>query len=284
VNFGKEGFGGRFLEPPDTPVDETRIFTTAALSDPARLHLLDTYLTGDMTHASSSWAGALWPQNPAPVFALSAKAACLLDGAIYTRPANEPLTEGLKLILDPDVPIGSMALLMLCRGLNAIDKTAAAATIDAILAAIEDGRLDGESLGTVLHQFLNSGLVFPKRWPERVREIARSSPLARAVLRRAFERSLHPHRAQFDLRDAHTWLEILLDISVDMGLAIDDGAAREGIAARAASGKAIKVGRALLDLKGTGPHQSSAEIAMLALAGRTARAEKWLARKRGEGA
>ena len=187
VNFGKEGLGGKHLPAPTGPIDEARCLTTVAMSDPALLWLLDTYVGGDGSHASS-WAAAMWPQNPEPQFALSAKSACLLDGANYARPSNEPLADGLKTILDPDAPLGPMALLMLCRGLNAIDKAAAAAAVDAMIAPIDDGRLDGESVGAALHEFLHCGLVFPKRWPDRVREIARASPLAPMVMRRAFER------------------------------------------------------------------------------------------------
>jgi hypothetical protein len=70
-----------------------------------------------MFHAGS-WVSAIWPQHPEPVFAVSAMAACMIDGNAWQRPANEPLAAGLKLILDPDVPVGPMALFMLCRGLN----------------------------------------------------------------------------------------------------------------------------------------------------------------------
>jgi hypothetical protein len=141
-----------------------------------------------------------------------------------------------------------MALLMLCRGLNAIDKAAAAATVDAMIALIDDGRLDGETFGAALHDFLKCGLVFPKRWPDRVRQIARTSRLALAVMRRAFERSLHPASSPFELRDLHAWLEILLELSTEMGVPITDRSARDGIDARATAGKAKAIGKALVDL------------------------------------
>jgi hypothetical protein len=96
INFGKEGLGGRLPRAPEAPIDEARILTTVSLCDPALLWLLDTYIPGDMAHAASTWVSAIWPQNPEPLFALSAKSACLLDGANYVKPANEPLADGFK--------------------------------------------------------------------------------------------------------------------------------------------------------------------------------------------
>jgi hypothetical protein len=88
--------------------------TTVDLAEPPRLKTLRAYDTHDGFRAGS-WAPALWPQHPEPLFAVAALAACMIDGNDYERPGNVPLADGLKLILEPDVPIGPMALFMLCR-------------------------------------------------------------------------------------------------------------------------------------------------------------------------
>ncbi len=278
VEFGKEGnsfTSFTYLRPKlGIPVDPGRCFTTVALSDPAHLRHLDTYHPGNAFHAGS-WAAALWPQHPEPVFALSAKAACMLDGNNYVRPANEPLADGLKLILNPDVPIGPMALLMLCRGLNAIDKGAAQATVDALIVLIDDGRLDGETLGAAMHEFLMSGLVLPKRWPDRVKDVARSSKLALLTMRRAFERALHPGTPNGKLRDMHAWLEILLDLSVEAGAPIEDPLARRSVAAYQDGGKAKNAARTLLELKPPQCHAARTSAAVHALRQRVMRGERW---------
>jgi hypothetical protein len=191
VGFGKDGY--TFMPPRSSvPATPERCFPTRALADPAALGRLDTYVLSDGRHRASWGASPLWPQNPEPVFALSALAACMVDGNNYVKPANEPLAEGLKVILNPDVPAGPMALLMLCRGLNAIDKATGQATVDALIALIEDGRIDGRQLGEAMHQLLMSGLVVAKRWPDRLRDVARSSPLALLTVQGALERALHP--------------------------------------------------------------------------------------------
>jgi hypothetical protein len=248
--------------------------TTVDLAEPARLTSLRAYDTDDGFRAGS-WAPALWPQHPEPLFAVAALAACMIDGNDYVRPGNVPLADGLKLILDPDVPIGPMALFMLCRGLNAIDAAAVQATVDALIAAIDDGRLDGDTLGQAMHAFLGTGLVFGKRWPDRLKEVARSSPVGRQVVRRALERAMHPVTPLRKLRDVHAWIETLHELSIDAGEATNDPLAREGLAQILKAGKSRKPAQALLDLASAEPGTHRTAAAAHAIRQRLVRAERW---------
>jgi hypothetical protein len=264
-------------EQPNATVAPEKCLTTVSLCDPATLGRLDTYHEGNMFHAGT-WALALWPQHPEPVFALAALSACMLDGNAYFRPANEPLADGLKLILEPDVPVGPMALFMLCRGLNAIDTAAAEAAVDALIALIDDGRLDGETLGTAMHDFLMTGLVFGKRWPERLMQVARTSPLALLAVRRAVERALHPGEPQRKLRDLHAWLELLFELCTETGETVSDPLAREGISALAKAGKAKSAARAVLSITSSPNDRLRAAAARHAVRQRSARARRWASR------
>jgi hypothetical protein len=274
VRFGKEAFGSgrRRLT---TPVQEDRCFTTRSLSDPGCLGHLDTYQPGDMAHIPS-WAAALWPQHPEPLFALAGLAACMIDGNVYMRPASEPLADGLKAILDPDVPVGPMAMFMLCRGLNAIDRAAGEATVDALVAAIDDGRIDGALLGAAMHEFLMGGLVVAKRWPDRLKDIARASPLALQVVRVALERALYPGAPIRDLRDMHAWLETLLELTAEARAAVEDEETRGGLRSYLAGGKAKKAAKALLEMKPLPSQGARDATAVHAATSRIARAERWL--------
>jgi hypothetical protein len=264
---------GADVERPSTLVDPEKCFTTVALCDRAQIKSLDAYQPSGTFHAGG-WAAALWPQHPEPLFALSAKAKCMLDGSALPS-ANEPIVEGLKLILEPDVPIGPMALLMLCRGLNAIDKAASQATVDALIALIDDGRLDGETLGGALHEFLMNGVVIPKRWPDRVKDVARSSRLALLVMRRALERSLHPGSATRELRDMHAWLDLLRELCIEAGEAIEDPLTRQSLEACPDGRKAKAAARALLALKSARAGAIRQSAAAHALRQRILRAERW---------
>jgi hypothetical protein len=273
---GEEVFDRRRDTQDARDVDPDHCLTTVDLANPSRLRMVNTYYHGSR-HGSGNWATALWPQHPEPVFALAALAPCMIDGNSGIRSGNEPLANGLKLILDPDVPIGPMALFMLCRGLNAIDPAAAQATVDALIAAIEDGRLDGESLGQAMHAFLMTGLVFGKRWPTHLKEVAHASILAHQVVRRALERALHPGEPQRKLRDIHAWIETLHELSIEADEAIGDPLARDGLNRFPKGGKAAKSAQALLDLApGNGMTRSAA--AAHAIQARLARAGRWAAR------
>jgi hypothetical protein len=276
IGFGKDGYTCRPTRS-TAAAAPARCFPTQALADPATLCRLDTYVPGDMRHRASWGALPIWPQNPEPAFALSALAACMLDGNNYVKPANEPLAEGLKAILDPDLPAGEMALLMLCRGLNAIDKAAAQAAVDAAIAMIDDGRIDGSQLGGAMHGFLMSGLVVAKRWPDRLKDAARSSPLGLLVVTVALERALQPGVPKHPLRDMHAWLETLLELSIELGREIENPDTREGIRRFLGSGKAGKPAQALLKLKASKSVNAHRRAALHALRARSARAERWLA-------
>jgi Family of unknown function (DUF6493) len=251
---------------------------TADLAMPSRLVVLRGYHTEDGRRAGS-WELALWPQHPEPVFALATLSACMIDGNSGNRPGNAPLAEGLKLILDPDVPLKPMALFMLCRGLNAIDASAAQATVDALIAAADDGRLDGETLGQAMHAFLMTGLVLGKRWPARLKEVARSSVLARQVVRRALERAMHPGEPQRNPRDVHAWIETLHELSIEAGEAIEDPLAREGLARFLKAGKAGKPAQALLDRTPGGSGMARSAAATHAVRSRLGRANLWARRR-----
>ena len=251
---------------------------TVDLATPSRLAVLRAYHTDDGFRAGT-WELALWPQHPEPMFALATLSACMIDGNSGNRPGNAPLAEGLKLVLEPDVPLGPMALFMLCRGLNAVDAATAQATVDALIAAIDDGRLDGDTLGQAMHAFLMTGLVLGKRWPVRLKEVARSSALARQVVRRALERAMHPGEPQRKLRDVHAWVETLHELSIEAGELMEDPQARDGLARFLKGGKGAKPAQALLDLRLAEGRTVRSGAAVYAIRQRLRRAEGWARRR-----
>jgi len=263
---------------PNRDLNPDACLTTVSLCDPRRIETLNWYLDEARVRLGT-WAPALWPQHPDPVLALATRSACLKDGRFEDRPPNVPVTYGLTLILDPDVPVSPMALFMLCRGLNGIG-AATQATIDALIALIEDGRLDGDTLGAAMHEFLMSGLVIGKRWPDRLRQVASTSPLALLVIRRALERALHSGQPQIDFQDLHAWIECLHELCTEAGEAVSDPEARNGIQALATAGKSKAAARAVLALDFRPNHRLRRDAAHHALSHRIKRARRWMANVR----
>jgi hypothetical protein len=61
---------------------------------------------------------------------------------------------------------------------------------DALIAAIDDGRIDAQGMGEALERVLTSGTVTVVRWVRTLRESARVSALHRYVFREALQRAL----------------------------------------------------------------------------------------------
>lgn len=216
------------------------------------------------------WIRALWPQNPRPVFTLARNAKCMQDEAGLCS-----IAEGLTLLLDSDVPIDAAALLMLCNGLDAQDKATARATVDALIAVIDDGRLDGETLGAAIHDYLSRGRTIAKRWPQRLRDIASSSLLAAFVVRRALERAFWPLESRAAIKDIHCWIDLLRELCAETGTSISDSDSRLGIEHHGRSGKSLKSARALLAQEGDSSKRLFAPAVAYALDKRLRRAEGW---------
>jgi hypothetical protein len=126
-----------------------------------------------------------------------------------------------------------------------------------------------------------TGLVFGKRWPARMKEVARSSALARQVVRRALERAMHPGEPQRKLRDIHTWVETLHELSIEAGEPIEDPLARDGVARFLKGGKGAKPAQALLGLGLRDGKMVRSEAAVHAIRQRLRRAEGWARRRVG---
>jgi hypothetical protein len=211
---------------------------------------------------ASSWASTLWPLGRDALFAkLAEQASAFRDSqGTYWIGDAEPA-------FDPDAHAGPMFCLFLAVSLGARHPNSARWAQDALLAAIDDGRLDGRGLGEALEQVLVSGTVTVARWIRAFRESARVSPLHRHVLRGALERALGAQEAP-----TLALVELLNEWCVEDGAAVTDGRLRARLAA-ARSGKMARLARELLDR--TAAPGAARGAALRALVRRLERAERW---------
>ena len=72
-------------------------------------------------------------------------------------------------LLDPDVPLRPMGMLLLVTGLNAARAELSGLATDVLIAAINDGRLDGDNLGETLAEVARINVKAPKDAPGRNR-------------------------------------------------------------------------------------------------------------------
>jgi len=194
----------------------------------------------------------------------------------------------LEALLEPDTPLGPMGLTLLGLGLAAKEAGEAGLATDAAIAALVDGRLTGPLLGKTLASLLNlgseplasevkpGGIITASRWAKTLAVVAHASVLHAHAVHVALEQTLaaHPSLRPADLA---TLLELMHELSVQLGAAIGDPEARRYLEAQQGGGKGSKLARALLALRAVEQPAAGREVARLALEGRVERAERWSA-------
>jgi len=126
----------------------------------------------------------------------------------------------IEALLDPDTPLRPMARLLLPGTLSSNRPELQGLAVDALVAAVDDGRLDGRPLGETLRQLLVEGLAKPARLAKALADAARVSPLHARVAMSALQRltaGQSPPPLGF-----HTLLELLKDLLVETGQRVDD--------------------------------------------------------------
>src|SRR5262249_33659113 len=89
------------------------------------------------------WGSTVWPAGREAWFAAGT---CLFGRNLDWWEAQWGNRTYLEPMLDPDVPLKTMALLLLVLGLAAKEPSESGLATDALIASIEDGRLDGSNL------------------------------------------------------------------------------------------------------------------------------------------
>jgi hypothetical protein len=221
--------------------------------------------------AAIRWARSVWPAGRE---AWSAAGALLIGHNLDWWEAQWGNRTYLEPLLDPDVSLKPMALLLLVLGLAAKEPGESGLATDALIATIEDGRLDGSILGAALASLLSTGLVKASRWAKTLASAARTSSLHAAVVREAIERALQgdPVKAPKDLQ---TLLELLKELLIESGCRLSCPESRHYLSGLKSAGKTGKLARELLGLEDTPDRSHSQSAAVRALAGRLDRAERW---------
>jgi hypothetical protein len=216
------------------------------------------------------WAATLWPLGRESYFASGADrllgVECSPNEARSYRAFLEPL-------LDPDVPLRTMGRLLLVGALSSNQPELQGLATDALITAIEDGRLDGPLLGEALERLLLGELLKPKRVVKALGDAARVSVLHARVIAQAIEHmivGLSPPPG-----DLHVLLELLKELLIEIGEPVSAPGAERWLRELKGSGKTGKLVRDLLQQKVDSHPASRKSAALRALASREKRAERW---------
>src|SRR5262249_15503083 len=160
-------------------------------------------------------------------------------------------------LLDPDVPLGPMALLLLAAGLTAKYPEESGLATEALIAAVDDGRLDSGKLSEALASLLAADLAKPERLAKTL-GAANVSSLHTQVLARVVERIVRrpPTRTH---REMLSVLELFKELLIAAGEVIADVGTRDYLAGLGVSGKTGRVVQVLLGLAVDPAHRQRRE-------------------------
>ena len=206
--------------------------------------------------AAIHWLAAIWPQRREGWFANGFTA---LFGNTDWGGHEWWNHVYLLALFDRGTPLGDIGHLMLAAGLTAKEPREAGLSTDALIATIEDGRLDPAALGRAMEQMCDPRQASykwarapkAKRWARTLGDAARVSPLHAHQIRTAIEHALcgDPEARP---RDVGALLELLRELSAAAGTGVRLAAARTYLAAIPGKGKAAKTAKQLLETRGRG--------------------------------
>lgn len=129
-------------------------------------------------------------------------------------------------LYDPDVPVNEIVAILLALGASSKQTDEHAAAIEAIIATIDDGRLNSTVFGEIMHRLWHCGalrpggyngmvsLISPTRWSKAFKPVAQVSPYHAHVIRLSLERVLQGDASKAH-KDVHYLLEIMLEILLE---------------------------------------------------------------------
>lgn len=240
------------------------------------------YFTGALYENQTSWSHhfpeplwlfSLWP---AGMEVLQSRAVCLLSNNIDLSEITVARENRVyvEMLIEPDTPMTPMPLASLSIALNAKMPDETGPALEALIAAIQDGRLDQYKLTEGLSLYLNTDLFMPNRLGKILLEAGRVSPLHNLVIADTIQ-MLVPNIDNKPPRGFHCLLETLLQLLSESNEKLSSASIREALKKLSATGKTKKLVKQILDLKGELNTNFRQEARFIALEGRLERARHW---------
>jgi hypothetical protein len=174
--------------------------------------------TAGWTRSLVAWAASVWPTGTEALFF---DALPSLAGNLDWSGAEWENVAFYELVREPVTKLDELARLTLALGLATKEPGENGVSTDAAIAAIDQGRIDGRTLGETLAELRPTGLVNLKRWSRTLGIVARSSALHAAHVRTAIERCLRgdPKDAP---RDEGALVDLLCELHAEGRTKISD--------------------------------------------------------------
>jgi hypothetical protein len=191
------------------------------------------------------WAAQLWPANREATFAHACER---LEASVgYADVNDREYCAYVEPLAEPHTELLPMACLAFALTLAAEDSALRSHGQDGLIAAIGEGRLDVAELGSAMARLLDTGINKFARWAKSLREAARVSPAHARAVTDLLAQALHGDPAKAP-RDISSLLELLFELLSETGDKLNDGRARDYLAALPFGGKTAKLLKQILAL------------------------------------
>ncbi len=216
----------------------------------------------------------VWPQFQESLFSVSLQR---LAGYLETERFD---CSGLEMLLDPDVNASGLMCPLILIGLGAKQFETGQFFEDALVACIEDGRLDGIIIGAAASDHIFDSIT-QTRWIKAFRNVAKVSPLHNQVIRISIENIL-AGRSNPDSNPPIKFLELLYELCLDVeeGMVSDAVPAYLSSVAAKGKGKGALLAKQLLKLETGKAMPSRKAAAQYALRSRVQRGERYQSTRR----
>ncbi len=203
------------------------------------------------TTGAVRWTASIWPQARESYFASSA-AHCFFN--LDWSEAEWQNRNMLEPMIDSGTPLRYAGLLLLTSMLAAKEPGESGLATDIAIRAIQDGRLGSDNLGSAMAVLLPSGLIKPGRWHKTLGEIARASSVHAAVVQLALQHCFEKPAKDLP-KDFAKLLELLYELSLEIGLPVTNERCREWLVSGGVAGKAMKIAKSLLAIESNAASQ-----------------------------
>ena len=184
-------------------------------------------------------------------------------------------------LFDPDTPTCGSGAWLIALSLSAKQPEAARSGLDALIASIDDGRLDGPTFGTVMGKLLPTGKITLVRWTRALKDVARISAIHSHFVVSALEQCMATLSVDDSKSSVIPLLELLYETTTTCGAGIAAEPARSSLQCIEGKGKGAKLAKLLLDLPVDRGSQHRKQVALQTLEIRVQRVERWQARLTG---
>ena len=165
-----------------------------------------------------AWATTVWPCATEAYFF---DALPRLAGNIDWSSAEWENVVFFELLREPTTALGELGRLALAIGLSAKESGENGVSADAAMAAMDQGRIDGNMLGETMAALRPTGFVKLKRWTRTLGIVAQTSASHAACGRTAIERCLRGDPKQAP-RDDGPLVDLLLDLLAQANAKVAD--------------------------------------------------------------